>query len=86
MNQEKQNHVLHYLKNDTRFDGRKKDEYRPIEVETGFIKTAEGSARVKIGNTEVLAGIKFEVGTPYPDIPEEGHHDGERRTLAHEQP
>jgi exosome complex component RRP42 len=72
MNQEKQNHVLHYLKNDTRFDGRKKDEYRPIEVETGFIKTAEGSARVKIGNTEVLAGIKFEVGTPYPDIPEEG--------------
>ena len=56
MNLEKQNHILHYLKNDTRFDGRKKDEYREIEVETGFIKTAEGSARVKIGNTEFESG------------------------------
>ncbi|MFH2021511.1 MAG: exosome complex protein Rrp42 [archaeon] len=72
MNQEKQNHIIHYLKNEIRFDGRKKDEYRKIEVETGVVKTAEGSARVKIGDTEVMVGIKFEVGKPYPDIPEEG--------------
>jgi exosome complex component RRP42 len=66
------NHILTYLKQDSRYDGRKSQDYRKIEVETGVIKTAEGSARVKIGDTEVLVGIKFEVGEPYPDIPEEG--------------
>ena len=33
---------------------------------------AEGSARVKIGNTQVLAGIKMDVGEPYSDSPESG--------------
>ncbi len=65
-------HVLNYLKKNLRYDGRKKDEYRKIEVQTGITKTAEGSARVKLGNTEVIAGVKFEVGKPYPDTPEEG--------------
>ncbi|MCM2324934.1 MAG: exosome complex protein Rrp42 [Candidatus Woesearchaeota archaeon] len=72
MNNEKQNHIINYLKKDLRFDGRKREDYRKIEVETGIFKTAEGSARVKIGDTEVLAGVKFEVGKPYPDTPEEG--------------
>ena len=65
-------HVINYLNKDTRYDGRKKDKYREISVEKDISKSAEGSARVKIGDTEVLAGIKFEVGQPYPDIPEEG--------------
>ena len=26
---------------------------------------------VKLGNTEVIAGVKFAVGTPYPDSPDE---------------
>ena len=65
-------HVINYLNKDTRYDGRKKDKYREITVETDISKSAEGSSRVKIGDTEVLAGVKFEVGQPYPDIPEEG--------------
>ncbi|MEM3374097.1 MAG: exosome complex protein Rrp42 [Candidatus Woesearchaeota archaeon] len=65
-------HILNYLKNNIRFDGRKNLEYRKIEVETGLIETAEGSAKVKIGDTEVIAGVKFEVGKPYPDLPDEG--------------
>ncbi len=65
-------HILNYLKNNIRYDGRKKEEYRKIEVETGLIKSAEGSAKVTIGDTIVFAGVKFEVGEPYPDKQDEG--------------
>ncbi len=69
---EQRTHILNYLKNNLRYDGRKNEEYRNVIVETGVVKTAEGSAKVKIGDTEVLAGIKFELMKPYPDTPEEG--------------
>lgn len=72
MNKEKRNHIIGYLNSDVRYDGRKKLDYRKIAVETGIIRTAEGSARVQIGETEVLVGVKFEVGKPYPDSPDEG--------------
>src|SRR3990167_4289998 len=66
-------HIISLLNAGLRLDGRKLTEYRnPIEVKHGMIKTAEGSARVKIGETEVLVGIKMEVGEPYPDTPDEG--------------
>lgn len=56
-----------------RLDGRKHDEYRkPVKVELNITKTAEGSARVFIGETVVLAGVKMELGKPYPDTPDEG--------------
>ncbi len=55
-----------------RVDGRKFDEYRKIEIETNVVNKAEGSARVKIGNTQVLTGIKMDVGEPYPDTPDSG--------------
>jgi len=55
-----------------RIDGRKFDEHRKIEIETNVVNKAEGSARVKIGNTQVLVGIKMAVGEPYLDSPESG--------------
>ena len=55
-----------------RIDGRRFDEYRKIEIQTHVISKAEGSARVKIGNTQVLTGIKLDVGEPYPDAPDSG--------------
>ncbi len=55
-----------------RIDGRGFDEYRKIEIEPGVITSAEGSARVRIGNTEVIAGVKMEPGTPYPDTKDQG--------------
>ena len=64
---------LNQLANDgKRSDGRKMNEYRPVVIETGIIGKAEGSARVKIGNTQVVAGIKMDIGTPYPDTPNLG--------------
>jgi exosome complex component RRP42 len=65
-------HILNLLKNKKRIDGRKLDEYREIIVEQGVSKNADGSARVKIGNTEVMAGVKFNLSTPYSDSPNEG--------------
>ena len=55
-----------------RADGRRLDEYRNIEIETNIISKAEGSARVKIGNTQVITGIKMDAGEPYSDSPESG--------------
>jgi exosome complex component RRP42 len=65
-------HMETFLKKGIRFDGRKLDEYREISVETDISKSAEGSARVRMGETDVMVGVKFELGTPYPDSPDEG--------------
>lgn len=73
MHRELRNHIINLLNAGVRLDGRKLTEYREhVEVEYGVVKTAEGSARVKIGETEVIVGIKMEVGEPYPDTPDEG--------------
>ncbi len=68
-------HVHHLLTHGVREDGRKLDQYRqPITIEYGISpKSADGSARVKIGGTEVVAGVKLDVGTPYPDTPDQGN-------------
>ncbi|MBT3583088.1 exosome complex protein Rrp42 [Candidatus Woesearchaeota archaeon] len=60
------------LKKKIREDGRKPFDYRKISVETGILSQANGSARVKLGDTEVLAGVKIGAGTPYPDGPADG--------------
>lgn len=61
------------LQNGIRVDGRKFDDYRPVTIEYGVsAKSAEGSARVKIGDTEVVAGVKLAIDKPYADRPEEG--------------
>ncbi len=64
--------IKDYLENGKRFDSRKLDEFREIKIETGISKNAEGSAKVKLGNTEVVAGVKLGVGEPYPDHDDEG--------------
>ncbi len=68
----KRDYLYRLAKEGKRPDGRAFDEYRPIEIERGIINMAEGSAKVKIGNTTVIAGIKMGIGEPYPDTPEQG--------------
>ncbi|HII66232.1 TPA: exosome complex protein Rrp42 [Candidatus Woesearchaeota archaeon] len=73
MYEELKNHVLGLLAKGTRLDGRKPLEYRqPIEVKKGYVPSADGSAYVRIGDTELIAGIKLNVDKPYPDTPDEG--------------
>jgi len=64
--------IVEYLKQGKRFDGRKPEEYRKIEIRTGISNKAEGSASVKFGETEVYAGVKLDVMTPYPDSQDAG--------------
>lgn len=55
-----------------RIDGRAPDEIRPVSVETGVAKNADGSARVRLGETDVMVGVKMELGQPFPDTPDRG--------------
>src|SRR5271165_7030475 len=45
-------------------DGRKPDELRAVEIATGYLKTAEGSALITIGNTQVLCAASVETSVP----------------------
>ena len=67
-------HTLKFMDKELREDGRKLLEYRkPIKVEYGISpRSAEGSAKVTIGETVVVAGVKFEVGKPFPDSQDQG--------------
>ncbi|MEK6938544.1 MAG: exosome complex protein Rrp42 [Nanoarchaeota archaeon] len=65
--------IIQLAKQGKRLDGRGLLEYRgPIELETDISWTAEGSAKVRIGETVVLAGVKMTMDKPYPDTPDEG--------------
>ncbi|MGA2196918.1 MAG: ribonuclease PH [Bryobacteraceae bacterium] len=47
-----------------RTDNRPPDGMRRVEIETGYLKTAEGSALIKVGNTQVLCAATVEEGVP----------------------
>ena len=64
--------ITELVKEGERADGRSIDEYRDISVEVGVIEKAEGSARVKIGNTQIMIGVKPQIGEPFPDTPNVG--------------
>ena len=55
-----------------RLDGRGLNDYREFTIEEGLIERAEGSARIHLGKTEVLVGVKVETCTPFPDTPNDG--------------
>lgn len=65
--------IKEYLEKGKRFDERAPGEFRELIIETGVSKNAEGSARVKLGKTEVIVGVKMNVSTPYPDSPTKGN-------------
>jgi exosome complex component RRP42 len=56
-----------------RFDSRGLTDFRNLEIEYEVSNKAEGSARVRLGKTEVVVGIKLGLGEPYPDSPEKGN-------------
>src|SRR5260370_14830317 len=47
-----------------RTDNRRPDQMRPVEIETGYLKTAEGSALITVGQTRVLCAATVEDGVP----------------------
>ena len=65
-------HMKKMLEHGERIDGRGLLDYRSIRVILSPIEKADGSALVKLGKTQVLVGVKLELGSPYKDRPSEG--------------
>jgi len=65
-------HLSDLAANNSRIDGRSQWEGRNLEIEHSVLPRAEGSARVRMGDTIVLAGVKFQIMQPYPDRPNQG--------------
>lgn len=57
---------------DFRVDGRTRRDYRPMELETGIVSHASGSARLRLANTDILVGVKTEIDVPTQDRHDEG--------------
>jgi len=55
-----------------RADGRTREDYRHMELETDVVSNAAGSARLCLANSDVLVGIKVEISEPSVKRPNEG--------------
>ena len=65
-------HLAELAAEDQRHDGRGRFVGRDTELEINCLQRAEGSAMVRMGDTIVYAGVKFQIMTPYPDRPNQG--------------
>lgn len=65
-------YVLKLLRRGERVDNRGLLDYRPISVILNPIERADGSTLVRLGRTQVLVGVKLELGAPFKDRPNEG--------------
>jgi len=64
--------ILDLLEQGKRADGRAFDETRAITIEPNVIPKAEGSARVRLGGSEVVCGVKIQPDKPFPDTGDKG--------------
>ena len=53
--------VLHGVQEDVRVDGRSRMGMRPLKFETELVTHANGSAHLRLANTDVLVGVKAEL-------------------------
>lgn len=65
-------YIAKLIKQGKRVDGRGLFEYREIKIDIGFSPKAEGSADVFLGDTRVMCGVKYDVGKPFSDNPDQG--------------
>jgi exosome complex component RRP42 len=68
----RQRQIIQTIEAGKRLDGRTLTDFREFKIEQGVIEKAEGSARVLLGKSDVLVGVKVETGEPFPDTPNEG--------------
>jgi exosome complex component RRP42 len=68
----KKDYIYNLMIKGKRLDGRGFEDLRDIKLETNVIEKAEGSAKVTLGKTQVLVGVKLQIGTPFSDSPDEG--------------
>ena len=68
----KKSQILKLLEQGKRVDGRSLEEHRKPIVETNIVPKANGSARVRLGGSEVICGIKIQPDRPFPDMGDKG--------------
>ncbi|EDO34904.1 predicted protein [Nematostella vectensis] len=56
--------IISGAEQDYRSDGRSCEDYRYFEVETGIVSNTSGSARLRLSDTDILVGVKAEIGEP----------------------
>ncbi|XP_013418241.1 exosome complex exonuclease RRP42-like [Lingula anatina] len=64
--------IIHGVQDNVRADGRCSEDYRHMELETDVVSNSNGSARIRLANTDVLVGIKAELSPPAPGRLDEG--------------
>ena len=64
--------ILELLEQGKRVDGRALDESRELKIEVNAIPKANGSARIYLGDTEVICGVKIQPDRPFPDTGDKG--------------
>lgn len=69
----KKDFIRGLLKDGKREDGRGLLEHRPLDLQVNYVSRAQGSCRLKLGNTQVVAGVKIQLENPYPDTPNRGN-------------
>ncbi|KAI8976959.1 ribosomal protein S5 domain 2-type protein [Pilobolus umbonatus] len=60
------------IQHDCRADGRGRLDYRHVVLETGLLSQASGSARCRLGDSDVLVGVKVEIGEIDTNQPNKG--------------
>ncbi len=68
----KRDYIIDLVKQGKRSDERALDQLRDATIELGVLKTANGSAMVKLGKTHVLVGVKLMHAEPFSDRPDSG--------------
>ncbi len=69
----KSSYIIELIGKGEREDSRGMFDFRKLDIKTGLIEQAEGSAQVDLGNTRVLAGVKMVPEEPHSDTPKEGN-------------
>lgn len=68
----KRSQILELLEQGKRVDGRSFDELRKLTIQVDAIPKANGSARVRLGDTEAVCGVKIQPDRPFPDMGDKG--------------
>ena len=63
---------LQGVADDVREDGRSRLDYRHLSIEVGLFSQTSGSARLRMGGTDVLVGVTPELSQPDAATPDEG--------------
>lgn len=64
--------IINVISKGFHVDRRPLMEYRQISIAHGIAPNADASVLLRLGNTQILAGVKLEVSQPFPDSPNEG--------------